>query len=65
MLMIEILVFTLTAAFLYLFSDWLLRFIELQRGAPLKNRSVVFFAIILVLALVSFELLPVLIKKFT
>ena len=63
--MIEILVFTLTAAFLYLFSDWLLRFIELQRGAPLKNRSVVFFAIIMVLALVSFELLPVLLKKFT
>jgi len=63
--MIEILAFTLTAIALYLFSDWLLRYIEYYRGAPLQNRSVIFFVIILVLSLVSFNLIPVLLKQFS
>jgi len=53
----EILVFTLNAAFLYLFTDWLIRHIEKRRGAVLKHRQAVFFVIFLALAMVSFQLL--------
>lgn len=53
----EILVFTLNAIFVYVFSDWILRQIERRRGAVLKHRQLVFFAIIGSLALVSFEIL--------
>ena len=53
----EILVFTIVAIAIYFFADWLLRMIERWRGEVLKNRQVVFFVIILVSALVSFELI--------
>ncbi len=53
----EIIVFTLNAVFIYLFSDWLVRQIEQRRGAVLKQRQAVFFVLFLVLALVSFQLL--------
>ena len=56
----EILIFTLNAIFVYLFSDWLVRQIEQRRGKALKQRQVVFFAIFLVLALVTFRLLKIL-----
>ncbi len=46
--------FTVTAVLLYLFSDWLLNKIEQRIGKRLKYRSVVFFAIISVLAYSSF-----------
>ena len=47
--------FTLAAIFLYLGSDMILSKIEAKRGKPLPNRSVIFFVIILVLAIVSFK----------
>jgi len=53
----EILVFTLNAIFVYLFSDWIIRTIEKKRGEVLKYRQVVFFAVFLILVLVSFQLL--------
>jgi len=53
----EIVYYTLTGIALYFVSDWLLDRIEQARGARFQNRSVVFFAIILVLALVSFQLI--------
>ncbi len=53
----EIVLFTLVAIALYLFSDWLLRQLEMRRGAPFKNRSIIYFIIIFVLALGTFELL--------
>jgi hypothetical protein len=53
----EILIFTLNAILVYLFSDWLVRQIEKQRGEVLKQRQVVFFVIFLVLAMGSFALL--------
>jgi len=53
----EILVFTLNAIFVYLFSDWIIRTIEKKRGEVLKYRQVVFFAVFLILVLVSFKLL--------
>jgi hypothetical protein len=52
--------FTITAIFLYLASDMILTKIEAKRGKPLPNRSVIFFAIILVLAIVSFRAIELL-----
>ncbi len=53
----EIVYYTLTAIVLYFASDWLLERIEQARGKRFENRSIIFFAIILVLALVSFEII--------
>lgn len=53
----EILYFTLVAAGLYFFSDWALDRVERARGARFKHRNIIFFVIILALALLSFELL--------
>ena len=55
--MLEILLFTLVAVGLYFTTDWAVRLIEQRRGEPLPNRGVIFFAIILVLAVVSFEII--------
>ena len=52
--------FTITAVLLYVFSDWLLRKIEAKRGEPLPNRSLIFFVIIMVLAVGSFKLIEIL-----
>ena len=49
--------YTITAILLYLFSDWLLNRIESYRGKRLEYRSIVFFAIIMVLAIVSFKII--------
>jgi len=54
---LDIALFTLVAILLYLFSDWLLGTIEKKRGAVFKNRNIIFFAIILVLTMGSFELM--------
>lgn len=53
----QLLIFTLAGAMLYLFADWLLRRLEARRGGQLPYRQLVFFAIILPLALVAFELI--------
>ena len=55
--MSEIILFTLNAVVIYLVADWLVRLIEKRRGAVMKQRQVVFFFIILVLAMVSFQVL--------
>ncbi len=52
--------FTVTAVFLYLISDMILVKIEKMRGKPLPNRSLIFFGIILVLAIVSFRIIEIL-----
>ena len=52
----DILYFTVVAAALYFGADWLLDWIERKRGARFENRQVVFFAIILPLALAAFWL---------
>ena len=54
---VEIVYFTLVAIGLYFASDWILDRIETRRGRRLENRSIIFFVIILVLALVSFQLI--------
>lgn len=53
--MLQALLYTVTAIFLYLISDWILAMLEKQRGKPFANRSLVFFVIILVLAVLVFE----------
>ncbi|MCC7411844.1 MAG: hypothetical protein IT495_09435 [Gammaproteobacteria bacterium] len=53
----EIVWFTATAVILYVVSDWLLQRLELRAGRRFAQRSLVFFAILLVLALVSFTIL--------
>ncbi|MDX1405058.1 MAG: hypothetical protein R3192_10995 [Woeseiaceae bacterium] len=55
--MMEIVIFTLNAILIYLLADWIVRKIEAQRGEVLKQRQVVFFIVILALALLSFEIL--------
>ncbi len=59
-MLIEILLFTLVAIVIYLVADWIIRMIEARRGEILKNRQVIFFAIFLVLAMVSFRVLRIL-----
>jgi hypothetical protein len=54
---VDIVYFTLVAIGLYFGADWLLDRIERARGKRFENRQVVFFAIILPLALVTFWLL--------
>ena len=54
---VEIVYFTLVGIGLYFASDWILDRIETRRGSRFKNRSIIFFVIILVLALVSFQLI--------
>ena len=53
----EIIYFTLVAIGLYFVSDWVLDRIETARGRQFENRSVIFFVIILVLAVVSFQII--------
>jgi predicted PurR-regulated permease PerM len=53
----EIVYFTLVAIVLYFGSDRLLDWIERARGARFENRSLIFFAIFLVLALIAFGLI--------
>lgn len=53
----QVVVFTLNGIVVYLLADWLVKEIERRRGAVLAQRQAVFFAIFLVLILVSFEVL--------
>lgn len=58
----EIVYFTAVGIGLYFISNWILDRIEGARGARFENRSLIFFAIILGLALVSFQLMHWLLK---
>ncbi len=55
--MTEVVLFTIVAVGLYFFTDWALRAIEQSHGSPLPYRNVVFFVIILIAAVVSFEII--------
>jgi len=52
---LEVILYTLVGAGLYLTSDWILDRLEVSRGGRFKNRSIVFFAIIMILAFISFN----------
>ena len=49
--------YTITAVILYLLSDWILNKIETYYGKRFEYRSVIFFVIIMVLAVGSFEVI--------
>jgi len=49
--------FTLVAIALYLVSDWLLNRIEIAAGRRFEQRSLLFFAILMTLAVVVFALI--------
>lgn len=51
----QFLLFILVSLVLYFVADRVLREIERRRGAPFDNRSLIFFAILLVLALLTFN----------
>lgn len=56
----EIVYFTIVAVGLYFVADALLDRIERARGARFEQRGLVFFAIILVLSLATFQLMSLL-----
>ena len=53
----EFLLFTVTGILLYVISDAILKAIEEKKGEMLANRQLIFFAIFLPLAIVSFQLI--------
>lgn len=53
----EILLFTAVAVFLYVVADRILVAVETARGAAFGQRTVVFFVLLLTLALTSFAIL--------
>ena len=54
--------FTLAGIVLYLAADWLLNRIEIHRGERLEHRTLVFFGILLGLALLTFPLVQSLLE---
>ena len=53
----SIVYFTLTAIILYFAADWILDRVEIAAGKRLEHRSLIFFVILLTLALTSFSLI--------
>ena len=53
----ETLYFVLVAVLLYFGSDWILQRMEAAAGRRFQYRSLIFFAILLTLALISFALI--------
>ncbi len=46
--------YTITGVVLYLLADWILRFMEARAGRVFEQRTLVFFALLMSLALVTF-----------
>lgn len=53
----SIVYFTLVAIILYLAADWILERAELAAGKRLEHRSLIFFVILLALAVTSFSMI--------
>ncbi len=53
----ELIYYTVAGLGLYVVSDWILNRIEIMRGERFEQRSLIFFGIILVLALLTFHLI--------
>jgi peptidoglycan/LPS O-acetylase OafA/YrhL len=53
----EMLYYTVVALVLYVGADWILNRIEIAAGRRLEYRSLVFFVILLVMAMTSFALI--------
>ena len=50
-------IYTLTGIILYVAADWLLRRLEERAGRVFENRTLVFFALLLSMALVAFAVI--------
>ncbi len=55
----EFVYYTLAGLILYALSDWILKQIEKWRGQVFEQRTLIFFVIILVLALTSFKAIEI------
>ncbi len=55
--LMSIVYFTLAAVVLYLLSDWILERVEVTAGRRFQHRSLLFFSILLTLAMTSFALI--------
>jgi hypothetical protein len=53
----QMLYYTLAGVILYVAADWILDRIEIAAGRRLEYRSLVFFAILLAMAMTSFALI--------
>lgn len=53
----EIILFTVVAIVLYLVSDWIVQRVEVAVGRRLEHRTLLFFVLIAVLAVVSFSVI--------
>jgi len=53
----EVFYFTVTAILCYVIADWVLGRVEAVAGRRFENRSLIFFGILLGLALASFSLI--------
>lgn len=61
--LVEIILYTVVGIALYFFSDFILVQAEFWRGKPFENRNIIFFVIISVLAISSFQLINYLIVR--
>ncbi len=52
--MIEMMIYTLVGIFLYFVSDWILLKSEQRAGRQFENRNMIFFGIIMALAMAVF-----------
>jgi hypothetical protein len=55
--MIEVFIYTASGILLYMVADAALKYIEELHGEPLPYRSVIFFVIILMMAMILFQLI--------
>ena len=55
--MTEIIVYTISGILLYVFTDGILSFLENIHGEPLPYRSVIFFVIIFLFAVILFQVI--------
>ena len=53
----EIFYFTIVAAILYVAADWILKRMEVAAGKRFEKRSLIFFAILITMAVTSFALI--------
>jgi hypothetical protein len=53
----EAVYYTITGVVLYLLADWILRSFEARAGRIFEHRTLVFFVLLLAMALVSFALI--------
>ena len=50
----EALYYTITGVVLYLLADWILRLLETRAGRIFEHRTLIFFVLLLTMALVTF-----------